>query len=98
MPNLRKKAAQTLRENERPVKLPSCLMGLSGKVGNMVYRLVNGKTVVSRRRPEPRNPTPEQRARAAKFGRVSTDAERLLADPTQRAYYEQLAQERGTTA
>jgi hypothetical protein len=68
------------------------VQGISGKLGNVVFKTSNRKIYVSRL-PKPRSspPTAAQAAQAEKFRQAATEAKRLLQDPQQRAYYEAIA-------
>jgi hypothetical protein len=72
--------------------LPRLVQGISGKLGNVVFRTCNRKIYVSRL-PKPRStpPTAAQAAQAEKFRQAATEAKRLLQDPQWRAYYEAMA-------
>jgi hypothetical protein len=68
------------------------VQGISGKLGNVVFRTCNRKIYVSRL-PKPRStpPTAAQSVQAEKFRQAAAEAKRLLQDPQRRAYYEAMA-------
>lgn len=69
------------------------IQGISGKVGNLVYRrMASGKTFVSRL-PAKSNvpPSAAQNAHRQRFKQAAAQAKAALADPQTRAYYEAAA-------
>ena len=69
------------------------LRGLKGGMGDWIYRIRKGKTIVGMRpmnaiKKEPTLPQVVQRKR---FAEAAQYAKRALADPEKRAYYEQLS-------
>lgn len=75
------------------VKFNSIVSGMSGKVGNMVFRqLANGKTVVSARPNTSRVKLSEaQAAQRQRFKEAATYAKSALEDPEVCLIYEKMA-------
>jgi hypothetical protein len=70
--------------------------GLRGKVGQMmVFRVMHGKTFVSRapRRPDKRKETAAQRKTRVTFKEASQWAKAMLVNPTKKEYYQQRAKD-----
>lgn len=81
------------------VKLNPLIQGLSGKVGNSVYRrLASGETVVARAPSKsPASPSESQNAHRQRFKQAVARAKAALANPETRAYYEAAAAKSGKT-
>jgi hypothetical protein len=64
-------------------------LGLRGKMGEFVYRRINGKTFSSRapRKPDKSKETVRQRQTRNNFRDASAWAKRVLLDPEQKAFY-----------
>jgi hypothetical protein len=71
-------------------KIPpsSPLHGLSGRIGNLIYRQVNGETIVQAYTPPQGEPTEAQRQHANKMRQASMQAKAALEDLAVRSYYE----------
>ena len=79
------------------VKLNPAFLGISGAMGNVVFRTSkNGETFVSKRpRKTTTPPTKAQLAQQRRFGEASKYAKAALADPELRAVYEEIAVDEG---
>ena len=69
-------------------------MALRGRVGKqLVFRVIRGKTFVSRAplKPAKSTETPAQRATRLRFREASNYAKQALQDPERKPYYEQCA-------
>ena len=66
--------------------------GLSGRLGNIVFRTWGGKTFMYCRPSSPRKQSAAQKEHRLKFRSASHKAKCLLADPDQRSHYQQEAQ------
>jgi hypothetical protein len=72
----------------------SLLKGTRGKIGNLISRSVNGKTVISRA-PEPDRPQTEaQKNNQDQFREASAFAQAAMDDPGIKAYFQQEAEKR----
>lgn len=66
--------------------------GISGRVGNVVFRQKNGKTVVCQRPARgKKKPSNKQLAHQQRFKEAAEFAKEELQDPERRAYYEWMA-------
>jgi hypothetical protein len=75
------------------------LLGLRGRFGDMVFRSMNGKTMVSRK-PGKQDPQKQSEARKktrSNFKEASAWAVAVRRDPQVKEYYQQLAREWGLT-
>jgi hypothetical protein len=81
-------------------RLDPLIIGLSGTIGDFVFRRSkNGETIISKRpRKTSTPPTEAQQAQQQRFGEASKYASAALADPVLRAVYEDRAAEEGTSA
>jgi hypothetical protein len=82
------------------VRLDPLFAGISGTLGDLVFkRTKNGETIVARR-PEKSNakPSPAQQAQRERFKLASAYAKAALADPDLRAIYEKRAAQEGQSA
>ena len=68
------------------VRMHQMFLGLRGRLGNVVYRLLNGETVAGKV-PDfsHRRLSADQRKQINRFATAVPQAKRLLADPVQRA-------------
>jgi hypothetical protein len=75
------------------IKLNPMINGLSGKVGNMIFRrLANGEVSVSLAPARSQaKPSESQTAHRQRFKQAAAYAKAALADPETRAYYEAAA-------
>lgn len=74
--------------------------GLSGAVGDMLFRQVNGKTIVSLKPAKPRRPKPQsalQRANRDNFREATFYAKAIQDDPELKAHYLKKAKRMGLT-
>ena len=71
-------------------KIPrnSILFGLSGRMGDVVYRQVNGETIAAVYNPSTKPQTERQRRQADKMRVAAPQAKEALRDDNVRAYYE----------
>jgi len=71
------------------VRMHQMFLGLRGRLGNVVYRLLNGETVAGKV-PDfsHRRLSADQRTQIKRFTVAVPQAKRLLADPVQRAICE----------
>ena len=68
------------------------LRGLSGGMGDWVYQIRNGKTVVGMKPLNVyREPTESQQVHRQRFAEAAAYAKRALADPEKRAFYQEAA-------
>jgi hypothetical protein len=68
--------------------------GVTGRVGNFVFRTLNGVTVVSCRPKKPRTESAGQRDNRERFRLASAFAKQELLDPDKLKYYERLLKKR----
>ena len=69
----------------------SPLGGFSGRIGNLIVRRYNGRTVLSARpRPSSKPPTDKQLERQARFRRAAAYGRNVCADPNLRQEYERI--------
>ena len=82
------------------VKLNPLFDGLSGTIGDLVFkRSSNGQTIVARRpRKSNAEPSPAQLAQRERFKLANGYAQAALADPDLRAFYEERAAKEGKSA
>jgi hypothetical protein len=75
------------------IKLDPLFAGISGTIGDLVFkRTANGQTIVARRpRKSNAEPSPAQKAQRERFKLASAYAKAALADPDLRAIYEERA-------
>jgi hypothetical protein len=75
------------------VKTNVLIKGLSGKFGNLVFRTVGNKTIVSPRgnKPNKKKETDAQRNTRATFKDATAWAKATLRDPDKKAYYQKRA-------
>lgn len=66
----------------------SPLVGLSGTLGDMVFRTFNGKTYVYQKSDEPRKESVAQKRNREKFSLASQQAKQALQDETRLRYYQ----------
>ena len=79
------------------VRLDPMFAGISGTIGDFVFkRTKNGETIITKR-PEPSRaePSPAQKAQRERFKQASQYARAALADPNMRALYEEMAAKQG---
>ena len=82
------------------IKLDPLFAGISGRMGDLVFRKSrNGEIIVSRR-PRKSNtpPSAAQMAQRERFKLANAYAKAAPADPALRVHYEALAEETGTSA
>jgi hypothetical protein len=66
--------------------------GASGMLGGMlVFRTLNGKTIISNRPKKPTRESPIQKANRTKFRRATFFAKQMMADPVKKAEYWEIA-------
>ncbi len=66
----------------------SPLVGLSGTLGDMVFRTFNGRTYVYQKSDEPRKESAAQKRNREKFSLASQQAKQALQDETRLKYYQ----------
>src|SRR5690242_8428779 len=71
------------------------LRGLSGGMGDWVYKIRGGKTIIGMKPIRTAEPTDAQLAHQNRFKGAVSFAKSALANPTLRAFYEPIATERG---
>lgn len=77
------------------VKLNPAIEGMSGQLGDLVFREVRGKTVVSRKPVVTAEPTENQTAHRERFKLAAAYGRSVMADNIARLLYESIAQSRG---
>src|SRR5690349_1872516 len=70
------------------------LRGLSGGMGDWVYKMRNGKTIIGMKPIRTAEPSNAQLAHQDRFKQAVSFAKSALANPTLRAFYEPIAAER----
>ena len=82
------------------VMLDPLFAGLSGTMGDLVFkRTRNGQTIVCQRpRKSNAEPSPAQKAQRERFKLAGAYAKAALADPDLRAFYEERAEKEGQSA
>jgi hypothetical protein len=74
------------------LKRSALITGLSGKIGDLVFKQVNGKQVVARLPKYKRKlPTAVQAAQRKRFAEAARQARELLQDPLQSEYYNRMS-------
>jgi hypothetical protein len=76
------------------VTLSEGLTGMSGRLGNFIFRQQNGQTVILPHREREGQPSAAQKDRRERFGEAQAYAKAVLADPVRRDLYRQLGRER----
>lgn len=74
------------------------LRGLSGGMGDWVYQMRNGKTVVGMKPLNTKEPTEAQLHQRQRFGEAASYAKAALGDSAKREFYEAVAKERDMPA
>jgi hypothetical protein len=82
------------------IKLDPIFVGISGTIGDIVFRKSkNGETIISRRpRKSNAKPSEAQKAQRQRLTQANAYAKAALADPDLRAVYEEIAAQEGTGA
>ena len=79
------------------VRLNPALASFLGELGEMVFKMRHGRMYVSRKpRSGPRSCTDAQKSARMRFRQATVYARRVMADPDERAPYEQAAKEKQT--
>lgn len=76
------------------VKLNPIVDQVHGALGELVFRYVDGRTVISRRAEPTGDPTPAQQDQRARFRDAAFYGRTVMADPDDRAFYEAIATQR----
>ena len=72
----------------------SLLKGTRGKLGNLITRSVNGKTIISMAREPERPQTEVQKNNQNQFREASAFAQAAMGDPGIKAYFQKEAEKR----
>jgi len=73
------------------VKNNDIIDGISGKLGNLVFKQVRGKTTVCPCPPKPTTQSEQQKGTRDRFRKASEWAKNILLDAEQKAYYQKKA-------
>ncbi len=73
------------------VSVNSITKGFEGSIGDMVFRQVYGKTIVTGKPRSPRKESEQQRDNRLKFRSASAWAKATVQDPEKKAYYQRIA-------
>jgi hypothetical protein len=84
----------TLAENKiimARIKLNDIAEGISGMIGELVFRTYRGKTYMARRPSKAKNESESQRNTRSRFKLATQYAKQMMADPERKAYYNKKA-------
>jgi len=73
------------------IKNNDIIEGISGKLGNFVFKQVRGKTTISPCPPKPTTQSDSQKGTRDRFRKASEWAKNVLMDADQKAYYQKKA-------
>jgi hypothetical protein len=75
------------------VRMNDLVEGLSGKVGNIIFRTYRGKTYASSRPRKRKKQSEQQRSNREKFKLATQYAKSMMNDPDMKAYYKRIARQ-----
>lgn len=73
------------------IKSNDMIEGISGMIGNHVFKQVRGKTIMCSRPPKPSKQSKQQKENRDRFRQASQWAKTVLLDPDQKSYYQKKA-------